>query len=141
MMRTTGGFSRPYTPVQPVAAEFAAAFLLVGALGFVPGVTSGELAVLPGAGTAVLAGLLPVSVLQNVLHLVTGVAGLASARSGAASRVVLVAGGAVALLSAAVALDAVGAALVVVAVAMVGCATLLRGRPVVRPARRGAAAA
>ncbi|GAA4965434.1 DUF4383 domain-containing protein [Pseudonocardia tropica] len=140
MMRTTGGFSRPYTPVQPVAAAFAAAFLLVGALGFVPGVTSGELAVLPGAGTAVLGGLLPVSVLQNVLHLVTGLAGLACARSGAASRVVLVAGGAVALLSAAVTMDAVGAALVVVAVAMVGCATLLRGRPVVRPARRGAAA-
>ncbi|WP_224390978.1 DUF4383 domain-containing protein [Pseudonocardia sp. ICBG1293] len=141
MMRTTGGFSRPFTPVQPVAALFAAAFLLVGVLGFVPGVTSGELGVLPGAGTAVLAALLPVSVLQNVLHLVTGLVGLAGARSAVASRVVLVLGGAVALLSALVALDAVGAALVVVAVAMVGCATLLRGRPVVRPARRGAVTA
>ncbi|WP_020621478.1 MULTISPECIES: DUF4383 domain-containing protein [unclassified Pseudonocardia] len=141
MMRTTGGFSRPFTPVQPVAAAFAVAFLLVGALGFVPGVTSGELAVLPGGGTAVLAGLLPVSVLQNVLHLVTGLAGLVCARSRVASRVVLAAGGVVALLSAAVAPDVVGAALVVVAVAMIGCATLLRGRPVVRPPRRGAAAA
>lgn len=139
MMRTTGGFSRPYTPVQPVGAVFGTAFLLVGALGFVPGVTAGELGTWPGAGTAVLAGLLPVSVLQNAVNLAIGVAGLLAARSAAATRAVLVAGGLVALATAAWSLGPTGAGLVVVAVAMVACAVLLRGRPVVG-GRRGAAA-
>ncbi|MEJ8282101.1 DUF4383 domain-containing protein [Pseudonocardia spirodelae] len=140
MMRTTGGFSRPFTPVQPVAAAVAGVFLLVGALGFVPGVTAGALTALPAADGALLAGLLPVSVLENVLHLAVGIAGTAAARSTTASRVALVAGGAVALLGAAAALDAVGAALAVVAVALVGSAALLRGRPVVGTPRRGATA-
>lgn len=146
MMRTSGGFSRPFTPVQPLGALFGVGFLIWGVLGFVPGITTGSqaLGLLPGQSAALLFGALPVSVLQNVAHLLIGVAGLLAARSTVATRVHLVAGAgltaALGVLATAVfvpvgspATDA--AAHLLVATVMVGSAMLVRGRPAVRHRR------
>lgn len=150
MLRTTGGFSRPYSPVQPVGAAFGAAFLLLGTLGFVPGVTTGlaGLGALPASSGAALFATLPVSLLLNALLLALGLAGLAAARSTAATRGYLVAGAgppvaAAALLATTPAPagspQAGAALLVLLAAAMLGSALLLHGRPVVGRAGRGAA--
>ncbi|HEX5987720.1 MAG TPA: DUF4383 domain-containing protein [Nocardioides sp.] len=86
----------PRTPVQAAAAAVGAVFLLVGVLGFVPGVTTnyGDLA---GAGhhsEAALLGIFQVSILHNVVHLLFGVAGLALARTASNAKAFLVGGGA-----------------------------------------------
>ncbi|WP_303395041.1 DUF4383 domain-containing protein [Micromonospora sp. NBS 11-29] len=84
-------------PVRRVASGFAVLLLLIGALGFVPGVTSSypDLRLAgPGSGARLL-GLFQVSVLHNVVHLVLGVAGLALARTVAGARVFLLGAGAV----------------------------------------------
>lgn len=81
--------NRPTTaarrPVQPAATVVGAVFLLVGILGFIPGVTT-SYDQLGGAGhdsMALLLGLFQVSILHNVVHLLFGVAGLALARTAA----------------------------------------------------------
>lgn len=69
--------------VRAMATAVAAAFVLVGILGFVPGVTT-DLGSLTWAGHesgAQLFGIFQVSVLHNVLHLAFGVVGLVLARS------------------------------------------------------------
>src|SRR5690606_602211 len=60
-----------------------ATFLLVGILGFVPGIVSDfdELKFAGHESEAELLGLFQVSVLHNVVHLLFGVAGLALAKS------------------------------------------------------------
>ncbi|WP_134728993.1 DUF4383 domain-containing protein [Amycolatopsis nivea] len=85
------------TPRQLVAAGVGAVFLLVGILGFVPGVTT-HYDQLTGAGHhsgALLLGLFSVSILHNVVHLAFGVAGLALARTPAGAKNFLVVGGVV----------------------------------------------
>ena len=59
------------------------AFLVVGVLGFVPGITThyGQLTFAGHASGARLLGLLEVSVLHNIVHLLFGVVGLAAGRS------------------------------------------------------------
>ncbi|MDG4801197.1 DUF4383 domain-containing protein [Micromonospora sp. WMMD980] len=84
-------------PVRRVASGFAVLLLLLGVLGFVPGVTSAyaELRFAgPGSGARLL-GVFQVSVLQNLVHLVLGAAGLALARTVAGARAFLLGGGAV----------------------------------------------
>jgi Domain of unknown function (DUF4383) len=83
------------TPVQIAALLVGAVFLLVGVLGFVPGVTSdyGALGVAGHASEAHLLGLFQVSILHNVVHLLFGVAGLVLARSASGARGFLVVGG------------------------------------------------
>ncbi|RQN09967.1 DUF4383 domain-containing protein [Aeromicrobium camelliae] len=73
------------TPPRSLASTLAVAsgavFLLVGILGFVPGVTQ-EFDALGGAGhhsEAMLLGIFQVSVLHNIVHLAFGVIGLAVA--------------------------------------------------------------
>ena len=71
----------PAVVARGAAALFGAVFLLVGVLGFVPGVTS-NLDQLSAGGhhsEAELLGLFQVSVLHNVVHLLFGVVGLAAA--------------------------------------------------------------
>ncbi len=87
-------------PVQVVALLAGAAFLLVGILGFVPGITSGfaDLSFAGRFSEAHLLGLFQVSVLHNLVHLLFGVVGLAAARTAAAARGFLVGAGAVYLL-------------------------------------------
>ncbi|UYP20986.1 DUF4383 domain-containing protein [Rhodococcus sp. Z13] len=83
------------TPVQTAALVVGAVFLLVGILGFIPGITS-DYDQLSGAGHhsgAMLLGLFQVSVLHNIVHLLFGVAGLAAARAVATARTFLIAGG------------------------------------------------
>ncbi len=87
----------PRTPVQAAAAAVGAVFLLVGVLGFVPGVTT-NYGDLMGAGhhsEAELLGIFQVSILHNVVHLLFGVAGLALARTASNAKAFLVGGGAV----------------------------------------------
>jgi hypothetical protein len=75
------------TPVQVVALIFGVVFLLVGVLGFVPGITTGDGLALAGPHSgAMLLGLFHVSVLHNIVHLLFGVAGLLAARTAPAAR-------------------------------------------------------
>jgi hypothetical protein len=83
------------TAVQKAAAAVGAVFILVGILGFIPGVTSdfGSLSAAGVHSEAKLLGIFQVSVLHNVVHLAFGVAGLAMARSMRSARTFLVGGG------------------------------------------------
>ncbi|MFG3715542.1 DUF4383 domain-containing protein [Micromonospora sp. NPDC047730] len=84
-------------PVRRAAGVVAVVFLLVGVLGFVPGVTSdfGDLRFAGHESDAKLLGLFQVSVLHNIVHLLFGVAGLALARTISGARTFLVGGGAI----------------------------------------------
>lgn len=85
---------------QGAAIAVAAVFLVIGAAGFVPGLTT-RLESLHWFGHQAhgpdphLFGIFAVSAAHNLLHLGFGVAGLLLARSFAGSRVYLVGGGAV----------------------------------------------
>lgn len=85
------------TPVQLAALVVGATFLLVGVLGFVPGVTTDydSLQLAGHESHAMLLGVFQVSILHNVVHLLFGVAGIAMARSAGAARTFLVGGGVV----------------------------------------------
>ncbi|RKT55389.1 DUF4383 domain-containing protein [Saccharothrix australiensis] len=85
-------------PVQVAALLVGALFLLVGLLGFIPGVTSGDLAFAGPHSGALLFGLFAVSVLHNLVHLLFGVLGVVASKWRGASRVFLVVGGGVYLL-------------------------------------------
>jgi hypothetical protein len=77
-----------------------AVFLLVGILGFIPGITS-DYSELEWAGhhsQAQLLGLFSVSVLHNVVHLAFGAAGVLAARTAASARAYLIGGGVVYLI-------------------------------------------
>ncbi|WP_426989923.1 DUF4383 domain-containing protein [Pseudarthrobacter sp. Y6] len=83
------------TIVQKASMVVGAVFLLVGILGFVPGIT-GNFDQLHFAGhesEAVLLGLFQVSVLHNIVHLLFGAAGIALARTAAGARSFLLYGG------------------------------------------------
>ncbi|QFZ21350.1 DUF4383 domain-containing protein [Saccharothrix syringae] len=82
-------------PVQSFSLLVGAVFLLVGVLGFIPGVTDHyEHLGFAGPGSdAELFGVFEVSVLHNLLHLLFGVLGVAAARAAGASRAFLVVGG------------------------------------------------
>ncbi|MGW7538278.1 DUF4383 domain-containing protein [Amycolatopsis sp. NPDC054798] len=84
-------------PRQSAAAGVGAVFLLVGILGFIPGVTTQyeQLAAAGHHSGALLLGLFSVSILHNIVHLLFGVAGLALARTPVGARTFLVVGGAV----------------------------------------------
>ena len=100
MNGTTRTGSMTATNVQKAAAAVGAVFLLVGVLGFVPGITTpyGDLHLAGHESGAKLIGLFEVSVLHNVVHLLFGVAGLAMARAWESARLFLIGGGAIYLL-------------------------------------------
>jgi hypothetical protein len=82
---------------QTAAMAVAAVFLLVGVLGFVPGITS-SFDALQFAGPqseAMLIGLFQVSILHNIVHLLFGVVGFLLARTHPGARNYLVGGGVV----------------------------------------------
>lgn len=85
------------TSVQAAAAGVGVVFLLVGVLGFIPGITTNYdgLRAAGHESNAELLGIFQVSVLHNVVHLLFGAAGLALARSASGARLFLVGGGAV----------------------------------------------
>lgn len=88
------------TAVQKAALAVGVVFLVVGVLGFVPGVTSdvGELGAAGHESGAQLLGIFQVSVLHNVVHLLFGLAGIVLSRRADSARTYLLVGGAVYLL-------------------------------------------
>jgi hypothetical protein len=81
--------------VQKAAVVVAVAFLAVGVLGFIPGVTT-DYDTMKFAGhnsDALLLGLFQVSILHNIVHLLFGLAGLALARTAVGARNYLIGGG------------------------------------------------
>ena len=81
-------------PIELAAMAVGATFLLIGILGFVPGVTQ-NLDRIEFAGHesgAELLGLFQVSILHNVVHALFGI-GLVAARTVAAARTYLIGGG------------------------------------------------
>lgn len=89
--------ARERHPVRVAAMVVAAVFLLVGLLGFVPGITT-DYDGMTFAGhesTAMLLGIFHVSILHNIVHLLFGVVGLVMARTVAGARGFLIGGGVV----------------------------------------------
>lgn len=76
------GNMRTRSLAQILAFVFGATFLLVGVLGFVPGITTpfSELSFFGPSSDGELLGIFQVSVLHNVVHLLFGVGILAAAR-------------------------------------------------------------
>jgi hypothetical protein len=73
------------SPLQTLALLVAVTFLLLGVLAFVPGITT----------DAKLLGVFEVSILHNIVHLLSGIAGLVLARTWSGARTYLVGGGVV----------------------------------------------
>jgi arginine exporter protein ArgO len=82
-------------PVQLAAAAVGAVFLLVGILGFVPGVTAnyGQLTLAGHESGALLLALFAVSILHNLVHAAFGVVGLIMSRARPGARNFLIFGG------------------------------------------------
>ncbi|MBT2554096.1 DUF4383 domain-containing protein [Arthrobacter sp. ISL-5] len=91
--RTTGHKSN----LQKASQAVGAVFLLVGILGFIPGITSNYSSLgFAGHGSeALLLGIFQVSVLHNIVHLLFGVAGILMARTHTQARNFLLYGGVV----------------------------------------------
>jgi hypothetical protein len=83
--------------IHTAALAVAATFLLIGVLGFIPGITTdyGSMTFAGHHSDAKLLGLFEVSVLHNIVHLLFGAAGVALARTVSGARTYLVGGGAV----------------------------------------------
>jgi hypothetical protein len=88
---------RDRTPVQSVAALVGVVFLLVGILGFIPGITThfNDLSFAGHDSGAKLLGIFQVSILHNIVHLLFGVVGIALAKTADGARTFLIGGGAV----------------------------------------------
>jgi Domain of unknown function (DUF4383) len=86
---------RDRSAVQSVAMLFGVVFLLVGILGFIPGITTdyGDLKFAGEDSTAELLGIFKVSILHNIVHLLFGIAGLALARTFEGARTYMIGGG------------------------------------------------
>ncbi|MEU3447663.1 DUF4383 domain-containing protein [Streptomyces thermolilacinus] len=85
------------TPVQQAALLVGAVFLLVGVLGFIPGITTDydTMKFAEHHSEAKLFGVFQVSVLHNIVHLLFGLAGIAMSRAASAARQFLIWGGVV----------------------------------------------
>jgi hypothetical protein len=83
--------------VQKASLAVGVVFLLVGILGFIPGITTNydQMLFAGHESEALLLGIFQVSILHNLVHLLFGVAGVALARSASGSRNYLIWGGAI----------------------------------------------
>jgi hypothetical protein len=82
-MRTDGGNGRTdRTDVQKAAMLFGIIFLIVGVAGFIPGITQDydRLTVFDDQGAKLL-GIFGVNIIENIAHILFGLAGLALART------------------------------------------------------------
>jgi hypothetical protein len=91
------GVTSARSPVRTAALAVAAVFLVVGVLGFIPGITTGYdgMTFAGHDSDALLFGVFQVSILHNIVHLLFGLAGLAMARTAPAARLYLIGGGAI----------------------------------------------
>ncbi|MCN0179589.1 DUF4383 domain-containing protein [Salinispora arenicola] len=91
--------ARARTAVQVAALVTAGILLVLGVLGFIPGITTdyGEMRFAGHHSEAKLFGLFQVSILHNILFLGTGLIGLVLARRVGGARVFLTVGGALTL--------------------------------------------
>lgn len=94
-MTTTNRTAGARTNLQKAAQAVGAVFLLVGILGFIPGITSNydTLSFAGHDSGALLLGIFQVSVLHNIVHLLFGAAGLILSRTNAQARNFLLYGG------------------------------------------------
>jgi arginine exporter protein ArgO len=102
MTDTSGGATRygsqgteHRSPIRTAALIVGVVFLLVGVLGFVPGITN-HYDTMTFAGhdsQAKLLGIFQVSILHNIVHLLFGIVGILAARTSAAARSFLIVGG------------------------------------------------
>jgi hypothetical protein len=85
------------TPVQQAALLVGVVFLLVGILGFIPGITTDydTMKFASHESGADLFGIFQVSILHNLVHLAFGLAGLAMSRTASGARTYLLVGGAI----------------------------------------------
>jgi hypothetical protein len=83
------------TTIQSIAMLFGGVFLLLGILGFIPGITTNydELGFAGVDSEAELLGIFQVSILHNIVHLAFGIAGLALAKTLEGARTFLIGGG------------------------------------------------
>ncbi|MBN6054308.1 DUF4383 domain-containing protein [Nonomuraea sp. RK-328] len=88
------------TPVQLAALIVGAVFLLVGVLGFIPGITThySAIAFAGHESGALLIGVFQVSILHNIVHLLFGIVGIALSRTWNGARGFLIGGGVIYLL-------------------------------------------
>ena len=88
MTTSSTSVTRSRSLIELAALLVGATFLLVGVLGFVPGITTNysDLGAAGTESTAKLLGIFQVSVLHNVVHLLFGIAGLALARTASGAR-------------------------------------------------------
>lgn len=82
-MNTSPTYTNASTRLQRAALITGIAFLAVGILGFIPGVTSDfdEMTFAGHHSGAMLLGIFEVSVLHNIVHLLFGVIGIAASRT------------------------------------------------------------
>jgi hypothetical protein len=97
MTDTTAYRSMTATPLQTAATVVAGTFLLVGVLGFIPGVTTDydSMTFAGHESNAQLLGIFQVSILHNIVHLLFGIAGFVLATSWSGARAYLIGGGAI----------------------------------------------
>lgn len=94
-MTNTPRVQRRKTRIQIASQTVGIVFLLVGVLGFIPGITAnyGSLGAAGHGSEALLLGVFQVSVLHNIVHLLFGVAGIVLGRTPAGGRNFLLGGG------------------------------------------------
>jgi hypothetical protein len=95
--RSSSAVTPARTRVQTAALAVGAVFVLVGVLGFIPGITT-DYDALSFAGhhsEAKLLGVFQVSILHNIVHLLFGLAAFALARTVSGARLYLIGGGAI----------------------------------------------
>jgi hypothetical protein len=91
---------RDRTPVQSVAMLVSIVLILVGILGFIPGITTNfdDITFAGNDSGAELLGIFQVSILHNIVHGVFGIVGLFLARTFDGARTFLIGGGIVYLI-------------------------------------------
>ena len=97
MASTSPATARTRTRIQTAALAVGAVFVLVGILGFIPGITS-DYDTMSFAGhhsEAKLLGIFQVSILHNIVHLLFGAAAFVLAKTVSGARMYLIAGGAI----------------------------------------------
>ncbi len=94
-MTSNAETTRRSDPIITAARLVGAVFVLVGILGFIPGVTTNfsDMTFAGHESEAELLGIFQVSILHNIVHLLFGVVGLAAARSALNARRYLIVGG------------------------------------------------